>query len=588
MSSLVRINTEDSNAIFNETLSEDFIIEENSSIALQSATFTRNSSQLELHPNNIRVTFRADVDDLTNNHFDNIEIEDLTRGVPDGVVNASNFPNFLKNIGSTMNDVLSPFLAKESGLEARVFATQSRKVSIQLIKANPLKWTTANPDIEHTLSFEPHVEVTNAPSVSVAQRGGDGAIYSLGKNGTEIETPDGLLNINKAYVYSKVPVGHGAKYCSAKVLRNITNQATQQEFVTPPNSANPLGIKETTFDPNVTGQSGFVIGMVDNDGYQKLQTGVFTTDDMYAFCGINNNAGRYFFGYGDNTFKTDAEVTAGLTNFKYSIPAVGAIGHPIPALDDKLGIAIDNGRITFFRQVANPATLTANLNRRTADETRHLDYNRQYYWVMCFIGNQGHTRLSEVEGINDPYFTQPNGLLTTDFATFNNQAALGALPPHDTTPIEPVFRFNYRLPSGALFQNTELSNFLGFTGELPLLPFEENPINTFFFTAAQTAHQQLGFESYIVILNNVPLEAYDTEISGKKNILYTIVNKIENNNGVPLDTHIAFNSQYPIFMKIDNKNRLSLRQIQARIVNEHHELIDTIGISSLTMLIRKD
>jgi len=86
----------------------------------------------------------------------------------------------------------------------------------------------------------------------------------------------------------------------------------------------------------------------------------------------------------------------------------------------------------------------------------------------------------------------------------------------------------------------------------------------------------------------VPLQSYDTEVSGKKNILYTIVNKIENNNGVPIDTHIAFNSQYPIFMKVDNKNRLSLRQIQARIVNEHHEIIDTIGISSLTMLIKKD
>jgi len=588
MSSLVRINTEDSNAIFNETLSEDFIIEENSSIALQSATFTRNSSQLEAHPDNMSVLFRPDVEDLTNNHFDSILIRDLTGGVPDGVVNASNFPNFLKNIGSSMNNVMSVFVPKESGLEARVYSDSQRKVNIELRKATPLNWTTANPDVEHTLSFDPLVIQTNAPSASIAQRGGDGAIYSLGKNGTEVETPDGLLNIDKAYVYSKVPVGHGAKYCCAKVLRNITNQATQQEYTTPPNLANPLGIKDGAFDPNVTGQSGFVIGMVDNDGYQKLETGVFTTDDMYAFCGINNNAGKYFFGYGNNTFKTDAETAANLTNFKYNLPNVGEVASPAPALDDKLGIAIDNGKITFYRQVVNPATLTPNLNRNNAEETRHLDYNRQYYWVMCLIGNQGHTRLSEIEAINDPYFTQPSGLLTTDFLTFNNQAALGALPAHNITPITPVFRFNYVLPSGAVFQNTELSNFLGFTGTLPLLPFTENPANTFLFTATGTAHQQLGFESYIVILNNVPLEAYDTEVSGKKNILYTIVNKIENNNGVPLDTHIAFNSQYPIFMKIDNKNRLSLRQIQARIVNEHHELIDTIGISSLTMLIKKN
>ena len=207
---------------------------------------------------------------------------------------------------------------------------------------------------------------------------------------------------------------------------------------------------------------------------------------------------------------------------------------------------------------------------------------------MCFVGNQDETRLSEVEGMIDPFVKQPSGLLSTDFATFNNQGALGALPPHDTSSITPVFRFSFRLPSGALVQNTELKDFLGFTGDLPLLPFNENPANSFLFTAVGTSHQQLGFESYIVILNNVPLEAYDTEVSGKKNIVYTIVNKIENNDGVPLDTHIAFNSQYPIFMKIANRNRLSLRQLKARIVNEHHELIDTIGICSLTFLIKKD
>ena len=584
MSSLIRINTEDPNAIFNETLSEDFVIEENSSIALQSATFTRNSSQLELHPDNMHITFRPDLEDMTNNHFDSIVIRDLTGFTSQGIVNASNFPNFLRNISASMNNVLSPFIEKESGLEARVYTDQKRKVNIELRKATPLTWSSANPDVEHTLKFEPLVPETNVPSVSAAARAGDGAVVSIAKNGTQVSTPDGFNNISKAYVYSSVPSGLGAKYCSAKVLRNVTNQLTQQEFTTPPDALNPLGIRDPNFDTNVLGQSGFVIGLMDDNGHQKLQTGNFTTDDMYAFCGINNNAGKYFFGYGVNTAKTQAETEADLTDFKYSIDALA----PAPANDDKLGIAIDNGEIKFFRQVANPATFTPNLNSGSPAETRKIDYNRTYYWVFCFIGNQGHTRLSEVEATLDPFFAQPKGLLTTDFATFNNQAALGALPAHDTSPITPVFRFSYRLPSGALFQNTELKNFLGFTGDLPLLPFTENPSNTFLFTAAGTSHQQLGFESYIIILNNVPLEAYDTEVSGKKNILYTIVNKIENNNGVPIDTHIAFNSQYPIFMKIANKNRLSLRQIQARIVNEHHEIIDTIGISSLTMLIKKD
>jgi len=581
MSSLVRINTEDSNAIFNETLSEDFIIEENSSIALQSAAFTRNSSQLELNANNTKITFRSNVDNMTNDRLDNVLIKDLTGSTPQGVINASNFPNFLRNIAASINRKLICFGARgvsDSGCEMRVYNNEKRKVSFEMRKSSPLVWTSTNVDVGHTIDFQP--EIDDVPNVSVAVRDG---VRTLAKDGSDDEGKrDGITNIDRAFAYSRVPSGLGAKYCSVKVERFISNQGSQAEYTTPPNAANPLGIVDPAYDDQQQGQSGFVIGMVDNEGYTKLQKARFNLADLYAYCGIDNNAGRYFFGYGQNTEFTDAEAAAPLTTRKYCLRADGTF-----VANDRLGIAISGGKINFFHQRDNGG-LTLELNSNNKRETRHIDPNRQYYWVIAFIGNQGHTRLSNVEAMNDAFFVEPTGLLTTDFISSHDQTSLGALPAHDTSPITPVIRFQYRLPSGVLVDNTELSKFLGFTGTLPLLPFTENPANTFLFSATGTSHQQLGFESYIIILNNVPLNSYDTEVSGKKNILYTIVNKIENNNGVPNDTHIAFNSQYPIFMKVDNKNRLSLRQIQARIVNEHHELIDTIGISSLTMLIRKD
>ena len=52
MAKLVRINTTDANANFNETLTEDLIIDENSSVALQSVSFTRQNDTFVLTQNN--------------------------------------------------------------------------------------------------------------------------------------------------------------------------------------------------------------------------------------------------------------------------------------------------------------------------------------------------------------------------------------------------------------------------------------------------------------------------------------------------------------------------------------------------------
>ena len=79
------------------------------------------------------------------------------------------------------------------------------------------------------------------------------------------------------------------------------------------------------------------------------------------------------------------------------------------------------------------------------------------------------------------------------------------------------------------------------------------------------------------------MQAYDTEeYGGKKNILYTIVQQRDIQN----KSLVLFNSQYPIYLDMNNKNDLSLRHIQARIVDSRYNPIRTAGISSMTLLIK--
>lgn len=592
MSKLIRINTEDTNARFNETLSEDFIIEENSSIALQSATFTRDTNVFETHPNNNKITFISDINDLTNTTADDVTIRNFTGRGTGIIYDGINFPDLLANIQASMNNKLRALNSRpnDAGVEVRVHTNNANKVVFEVRKANVLKWTTANVNIAHTLEFLPLDDANPpVPNVSVADRG-DGGLLSLAKVATDDEAKrDGLFNIDRAVCISKIKTGHGSKYLSVKVEHLVTNEPSQAEFTTPPNQANPLGIVAGGFDDDGQGQSGFVLGLVDNDGYEKVvQNERFDYRDFYAFCGINNNAGRYFFGHGSRTTFTEEEINAGLTNFKYSFFANSTY-----VANDRLGIAISGGKIRFFHQRAD-GSATENLNGNNNRQTRTIDYNRNYYWVIGFIGTSAKTRLTEVEASNDPFTKLPEGLVTTDFGS-HRVTALGAHPPAPTSaPITPIVRFDYRLPDGTTRSNTELQNFLGFFGVQLPSPF--SPFHNFDrlvcnqayrFIAPSAVHSSLGFESYNIILTNIPLEGYDTNIDGRKSILYTIVDKRDPTNPVG-QTHIAFNSQYPIYMKIDNKNPLSMRQIQARIVNDRYEDIETLGISSLTMLVKRD
>jgi len=590
MSKLIRINTEDTNARFNETLSEDFIIEENSSIALQSATFTRNPDLFEVNPNNMVITFRPDISEITNTDADNLTIRNFTRRGENVIYDGTNYADLLANIQASLNNKIrgEPATPLHAGCEIRVHTNNANKVVFDFRQANVLQWTTANPNILHTLDMLP--EVGGVPNVSVADRG-DGGDLSLAKIATDGGAfADGLNNLAGGLCVSKIPTGHGAKYLLAKVAHLVTNEPAQAEYTTPPDALNPLGITDPAFDGDGAGQSGFVLGMVDNDGFQKIMNNQhIRVADMFAFCGIDNNAGRYFFGYGRNTEKTDQELLAGLVDFKYCLNVAGTY-----VANDKLGIQISRGKIKFPHQRANGA-LTFNLNTTRDTETRKLDYNRTYYWVVGFLGSSTKTRLTEVEGINDPFFVQPEGLTSASFGAFHDQTALGLLPPAPTgAPLTPIVRFEYRLPSGVVVSNTQLQNFLGFKGVQFPSPFTDfahfNQLTcnqAHRFIAQSAVHSSLGFESYVILLNNIPLEGYDTNQDGRKNILYTIVEQRDPTNPTTA-THIAFNSQYPIFMKIDNKNSLSMRQIQARIVDERYNEINTLGISSLTLLVKRD
>lgn len=590
MAKLIRINTQDTAGIFNETFNEDLVIEKDSTIALQSASFTRQLETFTKDQNNQKFRFGCKGVVLKDMHIFDIFTREET-------VDTTNINNFLLDLQSSINMTLCPFgfvgqggnndrggayvvanrkvkAQHDSGTQAQVFINNTtNKINMNVKRKAPLKWTSTDANVETQLYFK------NAN----VDRGSFGAPVIEKESYDPDASPDGMPD--SCYIIDKKKAGTGGSYFSLKV-ETFNNMADPQEFTTPPTKALPKGVQNPAYSPQQEGQSGFIMGLIDNDGYAKIQNANFDPEeDFYAYCGLKNNtAYPYFYGYGrdtlgggldfgDPTTDSGEPVADGLYKY-YSSRTFEAA--------DRVGIAITLGQIKFFLGRANGDN--ENFLNTDSRPQRMIDYRRDYYWIVCLLGQDGKILVSEVEAVNDPFVADTVGVTEVHLGTFlSAPQTLGVVPhPADDNQFNQAqFSFNYRLPDGTTVNNSELMGFLGF--QEPILNSLSIDAHTHEFIAENAVDYLIPAETFIILLNNISLEAYDTEEhSGKKNILYTMVQQRDIQN----KSLVLFNSQYPIFLDINNRNDLSLRHIQARIVNSVYNPIRTSGLSSITLLVK--
>ena len=115
---------------------------------------------------------------------------------------------------------------------------------------------------------------------------------------------------------------------------------------------------------------------------------------------------------------------------------------------------------------------------------------------------------------------------------------------------------------------------------------------TFFTTLSFPSERQLisdqsKNDNYIIELMNLKLQSYDGYSdnvnnirAGMKSILATI--PADQNS----DDVVRFNATTPYFLNLDNKDSVSLRNIQARILNLDYSPVSTVGLCIITLLIR--
>ena len=178
---------------------------------------------------------------------------------------------------------------------------------------------------------------------------------------------------------------------------------------------------------------------------------------------------------------------------------------------------------------------------------------------------------------------QINAIRMTSSYSYNSNITL-SIPKKDETEIG--FPAPSNNPRGTtqriIFPITSLARFLGFSILTDNLYVQQVGLNLNI-----SGDKQVNFldnaPSYIVELQNVPLEFYDGATNQTKNYLYAFPNQEGD-----ISERLNYSTSYPVFLDVKSINDLNFKNIKARLIREDGSVVDVKGLSVLTILIQED
>lgn len=312
-------------------------------------------------------------------------------------------------------------------------------------------------------------------------------------------------------------------------------------------------VRLDTFSDPAAG--GFIMGFISEDKVDGFHNGNFTQDDIEfgIKCPKTNERIKIKF---PGLVGPDAD---GFINTAFSLVKF-ATGDPAND-NDQLQIEISEGKIEL-----------AHYNER--DGIRNLllsqtfDRSKYYYPFISMLSGTNHLKLKSVHTVDDPYHPSlPNhvDIEHTEETTL-------------TAPSQNSRATIYKLK----FADNEVADYIGFND------LEQNPNDVATsdaeFIADRKITNVISSDSFVLEMLNMPLESYDSQFEGRKNILAVIPTRSMHLNQT--SSVIDYEPNEKFFISLKNNNPLRLRNINARIVNEDFDEINTEGQSTINLVIR--
>jgi len=535
MAKLLRITTDEEDARFDVALDDGFDLPPNSTVALQSANFTYDTGQLTITPSNERFEMefggstKVPVFILDLHHFFNAE-ESAT-------YNATNYTQLLSNMEASINHLIydAAIAETEIGYQARLQVNNKHKVQVDMERAPLLDWNNSTQAVQ--LQFN---------QIDIAAGFG---------NGFKLGAPIAGLLHNDGFVLDRMEWNRGGNYARCRI-HNMIDGGGNNNFT--------FGVVEEDqlidFVPNapMSSQINFVFAVQCTGATSRINMVTSLVD-------------------GSDTKLLDTGTVPNATT------GGGANNH------DAFTITTSNGKfvLTHYTSVApggvelNPI-FTAGENPRDYGK---YNPNKRYYLAFLIEDNDDRTtNIDMVGGINNPYAkrtTQPVvSTFTNKLQTHENVMALASVP--DIPSTAQTFQLSFTITetgTNNIINNTELRDFLGYSN-ISINPTPTIASDVYNLVADNTSLGFVKSQTFVIQLINLPVESYDSISRKKENTIYTIVE----NTLVNVSQEVSFNSSYPIYIALKNKNSILLRRIGARILDHNLQPLSFRGQSQLTLL----
>ena len=544
--------------IFEATYNDGILIDENSQVALLSATLSRSIESLIINSFNDLITFQTQTG-ITH------EIN-----IPHGSYDGNTFNLLLDGIQDAFNEELNILTRREQGMHVDIATNDQDAVQIAFTRSKQINGLPTA-----TLPAN-GVGKYNSPTSSQL-----GWYYSLKSNVLQmqfqtilqaktlfvatgvVQTPMSSKLGTSSYVYSTIPFTKGA----GQLAVQIDHFLTQNLATAPGGSGIMIGLlpktdsimrrlqNQTNEDDKIQ-PSEFVYGISTNNNGSNLSPYQVKTPSGVEFLDTNVNP----------HIVSDA-ATPQLSNDIISIRlSNGAI--QLVIADNTMSVASSPYFTNKGRNVYNGNYIRRDSN---LNEIEYIPY-------IGFYGTKDFTRCGRIlcslnaDPVNTEFMVHDDGTSTD----FDNGAVDDPIAPM-CLPLTGASKFN------VIFAKESIASFLGFS-ETNISPGTDPKTAPPTFVAESPRTKIYNTNTYLVEMLSELVDSYDSYQQGRKNILAPIpISDRTINTGTGI---IQYQPNNLVFVDLKNSKERLIRNMRARIITDTYDPIEIEGLAEINLLIK--
>jgi len=301
---------------------------------------------------------------------------------------------------------------------------------------------------------------------------------------------------------------------------------------------------------------GIMIGLIDKKDVGKAKDGELAKSDIVFGIETGTNIADNYIGY-LNGVATDTGVAP-----------LKASGGTL-ADNDVLDIALSGG---FMSCVVEQDGSTLNIS-----STQYRTIGQEDQVLHAFIAFKGTTQINNTECYVDVYASQSDS---------NNKLSIGtdiigapAVPENNN--LVPIDGFKI------IFDNLAQANFFGFDRVENTGVAGNHFVGDFgsVISSNSKLDNLIPPDRFLIELLNVPINTYDSLTGGRKNILASVpIQEHQNSHNFVID----YEPNNLIFISLNNRDPLRLRNINARVLTDEFNSLSTEGFNTISLLVKEN